>query len=52
VATIVPLDSSSGMLEWKPKGSEDFASPAWRVVQVSAGFNHTAAIIEMASGPQ
>lgn len=50
--TIVPLNSAGGMLEWKPQGSEDFASPAWRVVHVSAGFNHTAAVIEMASGSQ
>jgi len=52
VPTIVPLNSAGGMLEWKPQGSEDFASPAWRVVHVSAGFNHTAAVIEMASGSQ
>ena len=44
---IVPLRSLSEMLAWKPPGSEDFDPPAWRVVHVSAGFNHTAAVIEM-----
>ena len=52
VPAILPLHSPGGMLAWKPKGSEEFASPAWRVVHVSAGFNHTAAVIEMAPGSQ
>ena len=47
VPAIVPLPSLGEMLPWKPEGSEDFDPPAWRVVHVSAGFNHTAAVIEM-----
>ena len=50
VPAIVPLHSSGGTLAWEHQGSEDFAEPAWRVVHVSAGFNHTAAVIELAPG--
>ena len=49
VPAIVQLHRPGATLAWKPEGSEDFDRPAWRAVQVSAGFNHTAAVIEMAA---
>lgn len=30
----------------RPEDADPFDAPEWRVCQVSAGFNHTAAVIE------
>ena len=50
VKSIMALGSTGNAVEWKADGADDLDPPNWRVAQVSAGFNHTAAVIEMAAG--